>query len=111
MSGHTPGPWHVAGERGEWVNDSREMNVCRLNATVSVEPDGKVRDDGPKSHGANAHLIAAAPELLDACREALEFLREDLEDGDPSVDDAAMRELMDVGGLLWTAIAKAEGRL
>lgn len=55
---YTPGPWHIGmrpgpivyGELGEQVAD------CRMGLDVSDE------------QRANARLIAAAPELLNACR-------------------------------------------
>lgn len=61
----TKGPWHIAGQGGEFVNDSYEMNICRVNSTVSWA-GGKSISDGPGSHMANARLIAAAPELGEA---------------------------------------------
>ena len=63
-----------------------------------VRPAG----DGDLPAEANARLIAAAPELLEACREALALISEfELEalDGRDEVPD-----------LLRAAIAKAEGR-
>ncbi len=49
---HTPGPWTVA-QNGFWYG---------VNLTVDQDTD--VRD-------ANARLIAAAPDLLEACKVAL----------------------------------------
>jgi len=55
MSGHTPGPWHVA-------------ELCANRIKVESHQDGYVAEvwrygaDGD----ANARLIAASPELLDA---------------------------------------------
>lgn len=69
----TPGPWRVdetvaLGAYGVWtdVADRLEENpiqVCRFN----------VRDTIPtqEERGANARLIAAAPDLLAACQRAL----------------------------------------
>lgn len=58
----TPGPWHTAGERGEFVNDRNEMNICRVNPTVSWGASKSI-GNGPYSHQGNAALIAAAPEM------------------------------------------------
>lgn len=56
---HTPGPWRV---HGELINsDSREIAV--------------IENYSSKRDGANARLIAAAPELLEALIEATEVLR------------------------------------
>lgn len=53
---HTPGPWHTAGERGEFINSEGQMNVCRVNNTVSW----KEAMQGPS---ANAALVARAVEV------------------------------------------------
>ncbi len=56
MTEHTPGPWHVS----QWANFVRKAdgdwpawNICELNDAVG-------------NMAANAHLIAAAPDLLAA---------------------------------------------
>jgi hypothetical protein len=55
VSEHTPGPWHVGQYNG--VYDERDRSV------LSLEPKEEAE--------ANARLIAAAPELLEACRAAI----------------------------------------
>ena len=60
---HTPKPWHI--EKGEfsstWFIHHSGSEVCMIPSyTMSQE--------------ANAHLIAAAPELLQACEEAVKDL-------------------------------------
>lgn len=62
---HTPGPWTADDE------------ISSLSSTVSVYANGPivyVKDNGagPINQMANARLIAAAPELLEALREMLE---------------------------------------
>lgn len=99
---HTPGPWgldsnprHVV--RYESANEGRIVDIAiALGSFDSDEAD------------ANAHLIAAAPELLVACRLLLHRLVElDTELGDEmSADTPASyrcRELAE------SAIAEAEG--
>jgi hypothetical protein len=52
---HTPGPWHVHEEWDRIVNSADgngDRPICKCEGP-----------DGP----ANAHLIAAAPDLLEAC--------------------------------------------
>ncbi|MDC7800258.1 hypothetical protein PQS91_10405 [Stenotrophomonas geniculata] len=63
MSKHTPGPWSV-GEDGDmiWASDLDHRPV--LVANVPFTRDPRVEAD--------ARLIAAAPELLDALIEAVE---------------------------------------
>lgn len=98
----TPGPWRFVP-----IPSRRAKGFAYYGIAIEGE---NPRLFGTTDTEANARLIAAAPDLYEACKAALEFLRDDLEDGDPSVDDAAMRELMDVGGLLWIAIQKAGGQ-
>lgn len=64
---HTPGPWHCnvmgsavySGERDERGNYPRSEQVFPFYATTGVHLD---------RHKADARLIAAAPELLEACQ-------------------------------------------
>lgn len=68
---HTPGPWKV------WT--------ARRSKDIEIQHNGKVPivkwsgfDESFRKHSehlANARLLAASPELLTACEEALEWLR------------------------------------
>ena len=58
---HTPGPWFASGRYIGTVNHMSYIGECR-NAADNWS------DDCPAS--ANARLIAAAPELLEALKEA-----------------------------------------
>lgn len=99
MSGHTPGPWtKVNGElfgphgRRVLVSDSGIGVVCGSN------PDPE--------HEANARLIAAAPELLEALRDLLRAV------GRAGYDDADSGELFELDSAAEEAravIAKATG--
>lgn len=72
MSKHTPGPWKMRNRTGnhDWNNwriaaedgPGRVGGICRLDESLTGEESE-----------ANARLIAAAPELLEALRETLEF--------------------------------------
>lgn len=90
MSGHTKGPWHIGGN-GLIVYSLGGYAICDVKTF-----HGRVDDDT-----ANASLIAAAPELLDAMRLMESVYRQNcVAVGEPSsVLDAAQ-----------AAIAKAEGR-
>jgi hypothetical protein len=68
MSKHTPGPWFTTPQYGNYAVYSRglvgddtgdgwEPCICELDS------------DEPVNHEANARLIAAAPELLEALRD------------------------------------------
>ena len=64
---HTPGPWTISDDHGQrWIettagNDDTIAQVFRRNNSVSAARDIE--------YTANAHLIAAAPELLEALKE------------------------------------------
>lgn len=69
MSKHTPGPWFAVRNSSFWeVNPQRELGDYNTPFTVGDvcesapgNPDGGLQE-------ANARLIAAAPELLEALR-------------------------------------------
>jgi hypothetical protein len=64
MSKHTPGPWYAVGSWVE-VDDDNAADICNCSA----ESMGQKRAARPpEEEEANARLIAAAPELLDALR-------------------------------------------
>jgi len=83
---HTPGPWQVEARRGEtWV--------CRADSAVLA------RVAAAKEIRANARLIAAAPELL----EALKAVRIELREG------GSYRKADRCHAIVEAAIAKATG--
>lgn len=105
MSAHTPGPWFVtsSGQPHDLVtsthDDGLDDDVCEVYGG---------NDDSDEVRAANAHLIAAAPELLAALKEAERALTvavrhacdmPDFDPGEHHVIKAAR-----------AAIAKAEGK-
>ena len=69
MTQYTPGPWKVkAGSNA--VLAGRKQICSHVNA-ASVLPVNIVEDH--KIAEANAHLIAAAPEILEALKDIVEF--------------------------------------
>ena len=70
MSKHTPGPWEVAitggMARAVFKQGDPGGQICKLPGAL-FGPDGDTRL-------ANAHVIAAAPEMLAALKDALGFL-------------------------------------
>ena len=88
MSKHTPGPWKIDGESDRVIVAHDGETLAQ---TYFVYGD---RDRQYPQSIANARLIAAAPDLLEACRFALSII------GHP--DDAGTNAIAD-------AIAKAEG--
>jgi hypothetical protein len=87
---HTPGPWHAA------QTTVYALHGHPLRNRFSASVQGGRRDDAEWGELlANARLMAAAPELLEACRDALDAGN----DGDWQSAEKVLR----------AAIAKAEG--
>lgn len=102
---HTPSPWQLRGlsdhVRVEHVTAAGKTNVARCGSS-KVGP----REPSNEEVWANAHLIAAAPELLEALKE-LEAEVADLRAGrtwDPNYEGVKKAHLH-----AKTAIRKAEG--
>jgi hypothetical protein len=98
VSQHTPGPWTIRHEFNVMGPEGRLVAACgghsNNRAVLAVDAENT----------ANAHLIAAAPELLDALKLALPFVnavyREHGRDYLPNSGDAQEQ--------IAAAIAKAE---
>jgi hypothetical protein len=95
QSAHTPGPWVARKmgflKSGFWIRKASDTIGL---GNVAVVPRSTI-----KPFAANAHLIAAAPDLLAACKEVL--AKVDLCDcGETDCATTRLRK----------AIAKAEGR-
>lgn len=89
---HTPGPWHNLqgfNKEGLFVCEEIEPNICEMTSSRSIEETQ-----------ANARLIAAAPELLEALKGMLEWSRR-VTVSNPGMEPAKALQ----------AIAKAEGRV
>lgn len=99
---HTPGPWDDA-SKYPFVDSVRIFAGTHYIATVGNSDDTREQTE------ANAHVIAAAPRMLDALRVAADALDNysDVNDGDDGqpVANRAMSALRDVEA----AIALAEG--
>ena len=99
---HTPGPWTLTGSGGQWESRlSIRADKWGCVAHIGVDPQ-MPHWDGPQR--ANARLIAAAPELLEALiameREKSDYMRLN-HLGDPSNETT--------NKLARAAIAKAQG--
>jgi hypothetical protein len=85
MSKHTPGPWHTAGEQGVQIRSAKDQIA-------------KVWTMRGNEWKANARLIAAAPELLEALKEIVD-----------AADGAGWEQLDPSFKKARAAIAKATG--
>lgn len=95
---HTRGPWN---RQGQWPADRGLAEVIESAKAGIVGMWIPASEDG---RHADADLIAAAPELLAACREALAYFN--TTDHGNGWRDAGGEE----PDILAAAIAKAEGR-
>jgi hypothetical protein len=95
---HTPGPWHVhdGDNRFLFVDSLTEGSVCKIAANGHSE--------------ANAQLIAAAPELLEALEAAEPFLGLAWEDWMTNAPNSA-QQLEAILENVRAAIRKAKGDL
>ena len=66
MSKHTPGPWFVPPPTYRTLYVEARVGNGMLQEVAACGPT-----EDPAQQAANARLIAAAPELLDACKAAL----------------------------------------
>ncbi len=107
---HTPGPWKV---RPHWSDEARfevypdrvvEFGAPAEIADVSGHSASDIDVEIAEAY-ANANLISAAPDLLEAVQETLRLFRYNTDDASDAADFAADVELK-----LEAAIAKAEGR-
>ncbi len=67
---HTPGPWYVSKRNPLRVIESGPRALTL--ATVGTNGHGVTAEGAQAEAEANARLIAAAPELLDALRDAMQ---------------------------------------
>lgn len=72
MGSHTPGPWEVLEEGAAW-HDGHAVCVYD-DANIRLDIAYTTRGWGDEEQEANARLIAAAPDLLLACRRMVDRL-------------------------------------
>ena len=84
---HTPGPWMVA-TSNSWrrILGARSESVCEPIKQNDGHPDLYFRNGG--ADGPDARLIAAAPDLLEACKRLLGCMALANWEGDPTAEFA-----------------------
>lgn len=98
MNAHTPGPWKATyNKKFDWWT-IHHTGQCNFGETSTV---CHVKDFQPDHKEADAHLIAAAPDLIDALKAVF------APGGWTHADDCQC----DVCVKVRAAIAKAEGRI
>jgi len=102
MAKHTPGPWHIE-EHGIYVKNRVWVSADRVR--VAVVDQEYIGGEPATLSIANARLIAAAPDLLAACKSVLVWFERWAWDEDEPPASWGW-ELKDE---LAAAIAKAEG--
>jgi hypothetical protein len=101
---HTPGPWHI------YYDDCPIINAYDEKIGLKSDIAAICRDDVTQDEvQANARLIAAAPELLEALREAREAARQLENMFAEGLSDDDCRELSRMHSKARAAIARAEG--
>jgi hypothetical protein len=103
MSAHTPGPWSrfaPLGLVGNWW--AEHLPEGSLVIATGNDAGDRVIAATPSQQDANAHLIAAAPDLYAALEAALSLLTADLR----TVSDSTYKATV---GQIRSAIAKARG--
>lgn len=116
MAEHTPGPWrlcaHLAdhdqcscGYRGGIWSGDGETIVCEIGGPSGAPGDEMIPRADRQTQFADAHLIAAAPEMLEALVAALPYI-ETAEEDDAYKPGAVAKITRQVRA----AIAKAEGQ-
>jgi len=97
MSKHTPGPWHTDIFSLQVLSEN-SLGICQLQAQFGSDPFPNYR--------ANARLISAAPDLLEALKMYELFANEAEEHGETPVSRTLLRAARSQAR---AAIAKAEG--
>ena len=100
---HTPGPWEVSWDK--YGKESEIHGKSELNdGPICIIPHDDVTESGAEEQLANARLIAAAPELLEALKALIENVGSCI-----CYDQSEGECLAKAWKMAAVAIAKAEG--
>lgn len=107
MTQHTPGPWQAVKDQFGGTVGATRIDAANGHAVAYA------RERGPNGHDgeANARLIAAAPELLEALKELARLVHQNnaLQHAGIEVSADAWGQMYQVTNEARAAIAKAEG--
>lgn len=101
---HTPGPWHINGEYHIYAKTAQGALPVRVAQAVPL------RNGNSDERGANARLIAAAPELLEALKYAAELVQTARQHFPKPIKNADRFKLENTCATINKAIAKADGK-
>ena len=99
---HTPGPWKITDgdqARPKIVSDNNTPVVAVFCGDYDSEPGWEISEE-------DARLIASAPDLLEACKEVMQYFTSM---NDIPVERATIKTNSDTIKKMKQAIAKAEG--
>lgn len=105
--GHTPGPWEICRDDAyppRYLITSKGGSVASLEGWAD---DGVTTEE---EDAANRNLIAAAPELLEACKTAEKLIRVARNYFPKSMQNSDRFDLENACATICKAIAKAEGQ-
>jgi hypothetical protein len=113
---YTKGKWEVSGSVMErkWLNGSLHLNrMVKVDDAESNYPTlAEIYErNNPNEAEANAQLIAAAPDLLEACKEAAKLIQTARKHFPKSIKDSDKFKLENTCATIGTAIFKATGGL
>ncbi len=102
MNKHTPAPWKIDSQDRGVIIDSKSRDIAAMSIHAAMK-NRSIESLDEKILEANAHLMAAAPELLAACEYVVRWHRE---------HDSGEGELfgLDFVTDCISAIAKARGK-
>jgi len=103
MSGYTPGPWHAVSIRGSYA-----WRVTRDPANARGDIATVIAGLGSTSVEADASLIAAAPELLEALKQILTWADPFMVHALPGGIEAAREHAREIEAIR-ALLAKIEG--
>lgn len=109
MSKHTPGPWEVKSvDKQTW-----QIGTADFGSIVTLHDPYRASIRMTAEMEADARLIAAAPDLLEALKKVKQMISEALPKfnwRDSFLDANAIRLLNEVPLAVYEAVAKAEGK-